>query len=99
MSHWHIPRRRDANHAAIVDALRNLGCSVTDLGSVGKGVPDLLVGYDGKTVLIEVKNPARKTRGDNAAKTLERQQRFREIWRGSPVHVVETIEAAIAALS
>ena len=32
--------RTDANQAAIVDALRSVGCSVVSLSAVGKGVPD-----------------------------------------------------------
>ena len=35
----------DDNQAAIVEALRSLGASVESLAAVGKGVPDLLVGF------------------------------------------------------
>jgi hypothetical protein len=35
--------RTDDNQAAIVAALRQLGCEVADLSGVGDGLPDLLV--------------------------------------------------------
>ena len=47
--------RVDRNHAEIVAALRATGCSVTSLARLGKGVPDLLVGCNGRNVLLEVK--------------------------------------------
>ena len=36
--------RKDANHKAIADALRAIGCPVMDLSHAGNGVEDLLVG-------------------------------------------------------
>ena len=36
--------KRDANHAQIVKRFRDIGASVLDLGAVGKGCPDILVG-------------------------------------------------------
>lgn len=48
-------RRRDANEPAVVKALKARGCSVTRLD--GDGVPDLLVGVNGMTLLVEVKRP------------------------------------------
>jgi hypothetical protein len=52
------PRARqiDGNQNAIVDQLRQLGFSVCILSSVGKGVPDLLLGRYGKNWLIELKD-------------------------------------------
>jgi hypothetical protein len=49
-------RKRDANEPEIVEALvKFLHASVTRL--TGKGEPDLLVGYLGRTWLLEVKAP------------------------------------------
>jgi hypothetical protein len=42
----------DANQEAVVLALRSAGATVQSLAGVGKGVPDLLVGYKGQTLLI-----------------------------------------------
>lgn len=97
-------RRRDANEPAIVAALRDVGCSVQHLDQ-GDGVPDLLVGRHGRTLLIEVKNPEaagytipggvrRKGRG-----TLRPDQvTWFEAWRSSPVIEVVSVEEAIAAV-
>ena len=46
----------DANQAEIVDAQRRAGASVGSLAAVGKGCPDLVVGYRGTNYLIEVKD-------------------------------------------
>ena len=54
----------DSNHAEIVDALRRMGCSVQSLAPVGKGCPDLLVGYSGRNILLEVKAPKGKPTND-----------------------------------
>lgn len=48
--------RIDANQRAIVEALRQLGATVQSLADVGKGCPDLLVGYKGRNLLVEVKD-------------------------------------------
>ena len=54
-------RMRDANEPEIVKALEAAGATVTRLNEAG--VPDLLVGYQGKTKLLEVKRPVTKTTG------------------------------------
>ena len=46
----------DVNHLEIVATLRKCGASVVSLASLGDGVPDLLVGYRGKTALVEIKD-------------------------------------------
>lgn len=52
----------DANQDEIVQTYRALGLSVTSLAGLGRGVPDLLVGYRGKLALVEVKQPKGKLR-------------------------------------
>ena len=55
-----MPRLRaktDQNQAAIVQALREAGCSVQPLHQLGHGIPDLLVATpSGETLLVEVKS-------------------------------------------
>jgi Holliday junction resolvase len=48
-------RRRDANEADIVRALRAAGADVTPVS--GKGAPDLIVRYRGRVYAFEVKAP------------------------------------------
>ena len=47
--------RTDNNHQEIMDYLRKtMGAQVQDLSGVGKGCPDLLVGWRGVDFLLEV---------------------------------------------
>jgi hypothetical protein len=64
----------DANQSEIVDALRQLGCTVESLHRVGAGVPDLLVGRSMRNYLFEVKGPKGKLQGP--------QIPWHEDWRG-----------------
>lgn len=48
--------RIDDNQKQIVKQLRQLGVSVQSLASMGKGVPDLLLGFRGINILIELKD-------------------------------------------
>jgi hypothetical protein len=89
--------RTDGNHAEIVRALRQAGCGVVDLSGVGNGVPDLLVEapvYPHAMALLEIKDPAQPP---NKRKLTPAQQEFHAGWRG-PLHVVETVEQALAAV-
>jgi hypothetical protein len=81
----------DGTHTAIVQALRQAGCSVLDLRSLGSGAPDLLVGFRGRDRLLEVKT----ARG----RLLEAQKDFALAWRGHEVSVVRSVDEALAAFS
>ena len=52
--------RRDENEPLIVEALRKAGALVDRID--GTGVPDLLVGYQERWALLEVKVPGKKPR-------------------------------------
>jgi len=49
-------RRIDNNQVDVVAALRGVGASVLHLHAIGKGAPDILVGFRGINVLIEIKS-------------------------------------------
>ncbi len=78
----HLTHRSDANQQAIINALRRIGATVVDLQNVGNGCPDLLVGYRGRSLLLEVKS---KTGQIN-----KRQQAFYEAWRGDNIIIVRS---------
>lgn len=82
----------DANQSAIVQALRAAGCSVQSIASVGKGAPDLLVGYGGQNYLLEIKDPAQPP---SARKLTDFEAAWHLSWKGS-VRVVHTADEAIA---
>jgi hypothetical protein len=48
--------RVDRNQKEIVEHLRKRGATVQPLHTVGRGCPDLLVGYGGQNYLVEVKD-------------------------------------------
>lgn len=83
--------KTDANHKAIVDALRKAGCSVQDLSAVGKGCVDLLVGHKGVNYCIEIKDgtlpPSRK-------QLTEDQVEWHAKWKGH-VRVAESVFDAL----
>lgn len=84
------PSRVDANQFEIVDALRTIGASVQHLHQVGGGCPDLLVGFRGRNVLLEVKVPKGKLN--------ELQEDWFQAWRGQ-AHVVRSVDEAIRSVT
>lgn len=93
-----LRRRKDNNQRAIVDALRSAGATVEVLDPP---LPDLLIGWRGRNLLAEVKNPeTRYGRGktDNAAQTQEHQREWREAWKGK-AHLVSSIDEALALIA
>lgn len=85
----------DANQEQVVQALRAAGATVQTLAAVGKGVPDLLVGYQGKTLLLEVKDGRRPP---SERRLTEDQLVWHGAWRGGPLAVVDGVDAALRAL-
>jgi hypothetical protein len=81
--------RRDKNEPDIIAALLAAGASVSQLS--GKGLPDLLVGYQGINYLLEVKNP-------DGGKLQPDQVAFIEGWQGRPVVVVWSVADALRAI-
>lgn len=83
--------RIDTNHKEIVEALRKAGATVVSLASMKHGCPDLLVGYDNETLLMEIKK-------DSKAKFTPDQLEFMAKWKGGAVSRVDSVDAAIRAL-
>lgn len=76
----------DANHAAIVDRLRAMGCLVQSLAAIGGGVPDLLVCLpDGRLRLVEVKDGAKSA---SRRALTPAQASWHAQWSRAPVTVV-----------
>jgi Holliday junction resolvase len=83
--------RIDTNHKEIVKALRDAGATVVSLASMKHGCPDLLVGYQNETLLMEIKRDAK-------AKFTPDQLSFMATWKGGAVSRVDSVDAAIRAL-
>jgi hypothetical protein len=83
-----MPRRTDANQKDIVAAFRQLGASVHILSSVGKGCPDIIVGYRGSNYLFEIKDNAKPP---SARKLTPAEELFFSEWRGN-VQLITSVE-------
>lgn len=81
----------DANHTEIVAALRQIGATVVDLAKVGKGCPDILVGFRGKTYLMEIKTKTGHVRAT--------QEQFFRSWSGGHIAVVRSFDDAYKVLT
>lgn len=81
-------RKVDVNHSLIVKTLRDLGCSVFDTSRVAGGFPDLVIGKNNKTILVEIK-------ANEKSKYTPAQEMFMMNWRGSAVARIDSIDSAI----
>ncbi len=90
-----IASRVDANQADIVRALRDIGASVLHCHTL-KNAFDLLVGYRGKTFLMEVKDPAQPP---SKRQLTEGEAEFKQRWRGSTYHIVHSVDEAIGIIT
>lgn len=86
--------RVDRNQKEIVDALRKVGASVLIVSQL-KNCFDILVGYKGKTHIIEIKDG--KLSPSKRKLTLG-EQKFKDNWKGSTYHVVESIDDALETI-
>jgi len=87
--------RIDANQPLLVDLFQRAGAMVQSLAAMGNGVPDLLVGYNGTLVLVEVKDGSKPP---SARKLTPDERKWHERWAGYPVHVISNHEEALALL-
>ena len=89
-----LAARVDDNQKDIVEALRAIGATVRVV-TQGGGIPDLLVGFRGHTVLMEVKDGRKKP---SARKLTEAEEKFFLEWRGGMLAIVESVDDALALL-
>jgi hypothetical protein len=86
--------RIDDNQNDIVAALRKAGATVRVI-SQGEGIPDLLVGFRGETILLEVKDGNKPP----SARTLTpAEKKFFDEWEGGLCMVVKSVEDALELL-
>lgn len=87
--------KRDDNEGEIVAALRKAGAVVRFI-TQGDGLPDLLVGFQGRTILMEVKDGAKVP---SQRRLTDDEQKFFDSWTGGELYKVESVEEALAVLS
>lgn len=90
-------RNVDRNQAGIVRVLRAAGATVEVTADVGRGFPDLVVGWRGRTLLFEVKPlPKRGEVFPSQAALNEREKRWHQSWRGHVRIIRSEVEALYA---
>jgi hypothetical protein len=85
-------RRTDSNHRRLVKAFEAFGADVEPVQSAKAGRPDAVVGIFGKTHWCEFK-PDTKLKAHQPS---EEQAKFIKTWRGSPIHVVRSLDDVAA---
>ncbi len=86
--------RTDGNHTAVVSALAAAGMKPVSTAAMGKGFPDVAVGFRGINVFLEIKD------GEKIASKKQltvKEREFHDTWPGQ-IAVVETPEAAVLAV-
>jgi Holliday junction resolvase len=81
-------KRVDLNHTEIVKTFRDLGATVFDASGIGRGFPDIVLGYNNITCLVEIKSGEKK-------KFTEAQLKFMSEWKGSSVVRINDVGGAI----
>lgn len=86
--------KADANQPEIVRALRGVGATVQHLHAVGRGCPDILVGFRGDNYLLEIKDGAKPP---SAQALTDEEKSWHFEWNGQ-VCVVNDVDSALAAI-
>ena len=84
----------DANQTAVVQALRATGMTVWITSQMGNGAPDMVVGWRGLNIMLEIKD------GDNvpsAQKLTVAEQNFSDTWAGQ-ICIANSAEGAVLAV-
>jgi len=90
-----VRARKDANHTEIVKNFRELGASVLDTAQLGKGAPDILIGYQGHNVAIEIKDGSKPP---SARLLTTDEAKFHDEWQGW-IEIVYTVDDVIRIIS
>ena len=90
--------RIDKIQPAVVKAMRAIGSSVAVTSDAGKGFPDLVVGYQGRTILMELKDPD-ATKRSTGSRLTPAQAAFHASWRGDTLIVVSSVDQALGAVT
>jgi hypothetical protein len=88
-------KRTDSNHAEIIKALRKIpNLSVFSTHEVGKGFPDIVIGYKGINYLIEIKDG---NKPPSARKLTDAELKFHNDWRGQ-IKIVNNLDEVLNLL-
>ena len=86
--------KTDGNHADVLKALRDAGATAQSLHTVGQGCPDILVGFRGINILLEVKDGSLTS---SRRELTADEREWHGTW-GGQVAVAKTPEEAVCAV-
>lgn len=86
--------RIDANQPELVDELRKLGASVQSLAAIGRGCPDILVGFRGENLAFEIKDPLQPP---SKRQLTYEESLWHQNWNGQ-IDTVTTLEEILAVV-
>ena len=86
--------KADDNQPEIVATFRSAGATVTHLHMVGMGCPDILVGWRGVNLLVEIKDGSKIP---SKQKLNKMEKRWHDEWKGQ-VAIVNSSDAALNLL-
>jgi hypothetical protein len=82
-------KRTDSNHTEIIKALRKIpNLSVFSTHEVGKGFPDIVIGYKGINYLIEIKDG---NKPPSARKLTPDEVKFHQDWHGQ-ISIIKNLD-------
>jgi hypothetical protein len=88
-------RKTDANHKEIMTNCRKIkGLSVFSTHTLGKGFPDIVIGYKGLNYLVEIKDGDKPP---SARKLTPDEVTFHALWKGQ-VTICHNIEEVLQLL-
>ena len=85
--------RRDDNESGIIKAMRACGAFVKPIND--EGTFDLLVWYNGHTLVLEVKDGSKPP---SARRLTDAEQKFHDEWPGNNLYVVKSVQEALDLL-
>jgi hypothetical protein len=85
--------RRDDNERDIIKAMRECGAFVKAVND--EGAFDLLVWYNGHTLLLEVKDGSKPP---SARRLTDAEQKFHDEWPGNNLYIVNSVQEALDLL-
>jgi len=78
-----------------VKALRAVGATVQSIAAVGKGAPDILIGWRGTNIIAEIKDGDKPP---SSRKLTPLEKEWHSVWAGQ-VAIVKDIDEALALLT
>lgn len=72
-------KRIDANQKEITSLFRQLGATVLVTSELGRGAPDLIIGFRGRNIMVEVKDGKKPL---SHQKLTHDEMEFHQFWRG-----------------